>query len=103
MIRLIVIFWFTISVLSCSDVNKIKEDTYNSGKELRITVHTYKNREALIKATKKYKTQDEVGLAVWNNKDNKCDIHVIEVKSINSSQFKTWGHELGHCVMGSFH
>ena len=81
----------------------MKADLDNSGVEMRITVHTYKNRKALIEATTKYGTQDEIGLAVWNNKNNKCDIYVLEVKSKNSQQLETWGHELSHCVYGSFH
>jgi len=91
-------------LLSCGDKNnKALVDFDKESQELLITVHVYKNQKSLIKGTAKYNTKHQVGLTVWNNIDNKCDIHVIRPKNIESLHDETWGHELRHCVYGTFH
>ncbi len=90
-----------IFLVGCSQ--EPKQDLNREGVELLITVHVYDNKQELLEATKKYNTTKEAGLAVWNNIDNKCDIYVVRPKSRNSNEHQTWGHELSHCVYGSFH
>lgn len=101
---LYLILFLSLSLFSCTDSNKImKEDFDRTGQELRIVVHTYPNQKALIRATSKYGSTYEVGMAVWSKSDNLCEIHVIEARYQEDKQFETWGHELAHCVHGTFH
>lgn len=38
------------------------------------------------------------------NKENDCIIHVTDIKYLEDRDtMSTWGHELAHCVKGSFH
>ena len=70
---------------------------------MTITVHAYKNRAELIRNTQEYHTQHERGLAVWNKSGGRCHIYVVRPKKVNDKEFETWGHELAHCVYGTFH
>lgn len=90
-------------LISCTGKTPVLGDFNKEGQVLNITVKVYSNQKALLKATEKYNTTKQVGLAVWNNSNNDCTIHVIEANYIKSKQDKTWGHELRHCVYGSFH
>ena len=37
------------------------------------------------------------GSAVW------CDLHVPKVLTLSDKNFWVWGHELRHCIYGSYH
>jgi len=99
----LLIFLFVFLVSCTPNNNKMLKDFNREGQVLQITVHVYKNQKNLLKATKKYNSTNQIGLAVWNNKDNNCDIFVIKPSGIKSNQDETWGHELRHCVYGTYH
>lgn len=96
---------FTVCVFfiyGCSEGtvnNEVKGDLNRVDTPLEITVHVFDNQYALKKATEKYKTTKQVGFTVWTLTDNTCHIYVVKGRK----QFETWGHELAHCVYGTFH
>ena len=83
-----------------------------TGEYLDIRVMTFKSQKSLQKyLTKNKMTFTEVdGLAQWAHpkndltKVNRCEIYVVEPKSVKDEDVMgTWGHELAHCIYGSFH
>lgn len=93
-----------LTIIGCSESEpKVKPQRNYEGKPLVITVHAFDSKKKLIKATKDYGTVHQAGLAVWSPDDNKCDVYVLRSKKADSNRYNTWGHELGHCLYGSFH
>ena len=83
-----------------------------TGEYIDIRVMTFKNQNSLQRyLTKNKMTFDEVdGLAQWAHpkndltKVNRCEIYVVEPSGVKDySAMETWGHELAHCIYGSFH
>ena len=72
---------------------------------INVTMFIYEDIESLNKGIAKYPSHDvtviRLGLAVWSEDNNRCDIHVLEPK--NQGDIDTWGHELMHCVYGNWH
>lgn len=81
-------------------------------------VYTYDSREAVTasyenaKRNRNGKYVHDVwlidGWAGWtDDKPHKCEIHVVKPAKLGSSDnrsiTRTWGHELMHCVYGSYH
>lgn len=105
-----------IGLSSCTDQNqygKPLEQTHDlSGQMFPLKVIVFESERALNKHVEKNNlAQSEVlGLARWTAKKNdlssvsSCTIYVVDPKGLNdSNRFETWGHELVHCVYGSFH
>jgi hypothetical protein len=82
-----------------------------AGKEFPITVIVYDTPAQLNKvANEKGITESADGFALWAIKKNdpttmtKCTVHVVKPSSVRDyEQMTTWGHELVHCVYGTFH
>ena len=73
---------------------------------ISLNVNIYENRKAMrLDINKRFPTVERniEGLAIWflNDKDNTCNIFVTSPK--NDFDINTWGHELAHCVYGSWH
>lgn len=111
------LFLLITLVTSCGDKTDgpelIKTHDY-SNRELPITVMVFESNSDLNKYLRsKELTQRESkveGLALWSlNAKNRtevmdCTIYVVEPKgSQDYNELTTWGHELLHCVYGSFH
>jgi len=102
---------FFLLVASC-DQDRSLEPTHDvTNLDQTIQVHTYGSQKALNKAVAKLDRapDHEVdGLAQWRldaiGNVKRCDIHVVEPKSrMDRAQMETWGHELMHCIYGSYH
>lgn len=102
-----------LSLVSCDqepseDVSAI--DMNREGREIILVVTVYNSLSELNDVRKEIsKVEDDViGLSQWNaegtgTKDF-CKIYVITLKSaIDRKQMETWGHELAHCLYGSYH
>ena len=83
-----------------------------TGEYVDIRVMTFKSQSSLQKyLTKNKMTFYEVdGLAQWAHpkndltKVNRCEIYVVEPSGVKDVDvLETWGHELAHCIYGSFH
>lgn len=92
----------------------LPEDFDRSGEAVEITVIWHKNQEAVDKAyveefgrARNERSINRLGFAVWANPSNKpywCRIHAVKPTSAkNSDKMDTLGHELLHCMIGTFH
>jgi len=82
----------------------VKEEFNRDGKEIRLTVHTYKNGRELNKHVPN-PSKGLNGQAVYAHADNICDIHAKKPKNVklDDEYAKTLGHELMHCLYGDYH
>ncbi len=78
---------------------------------ISIKVRLYPDRESLYKAWLDdggHDLPNGNALYGWSstpeNSENACIIHVTDIKYLEDrTAMNTWGHELGHCIYGSFH
>ena len=101
-----------VILVSCnpSPEQKISGTQDYSGTQFPITVYTYENKSELNKAIKEKKPHGQrvEGLALWflskeTNKMKRCEIHVVRPSKVDDENMLTWGHELAHCVYGTYH
>lgn len=78
-----------LALVGCDNLQPKFEKT---SKKLEVTVITYKNKQEAMAAL-----GGRRGMAVWSPNDNKCTIHFV------AGDMETAGHELHHCLYGSFH
>ena len=114
-ILLIIAFLLMLGLSSCSEdiMGKPLKRTHNlNGKEFPIKVISFESEPEMHKYFQKHKLQKKkvLGMAVWDVDTNDpdivygCTIYVVDPKGLtDSNRFETWGHELVHCVYGSFH
>ena len=83
-----------------------------TGEYIDIRVMTFDNQSSMQRyLTRNKLTNDEVdGLAQWVHPKNdltkvkRCEIYVVEPSGVKDyNTMETWGHELVHCMYGSFH
>lgn len=83
----------------------------NSNRQFPITVYTYDSIADLNAAVREKKTSrlKVKGIAFWYfksktpDKMDRCEIHVVTPARKDGPHVTTWGHELAHCVYGSYH
>lgn len=61
-------------------------------KVIELHVQTYATRAEALKSL-----EGRRGIAIWSPGDNKCEISFV------AGDMETAGHELHHCIYGSFH
>jgi len=113
MFRLLCIGFVAVLIASCSDQpndNKIKGSHNYEGKPFTITVNVYPTRMAMESAVRGMNTESIEGFAAWTlRKDDLdtmtgCTLYLQKPTGVrDSKQLQTWGHELAHCVYGSYH
>jgi hypothetical protein len=108
-------FMLMIGLSSCSEdtVGKPLKKTHDvSGKFLPIKVMVFDTESDLQRYLQKNRLQKKKvkGFALWNIDSRNpervydCTIYVVDPKGLrDKDRFETWGHELVHCVYGSFH
>lgn len=102
-------------ITSCDSdgTSGLPEEFDRSGEEMHITVIFHPNQQAVDKAyveefgrKRNENSMNRLGFAVWANPGNKpywCRIHAQKPKKLKGEKMKTLGHELTHCLIGSFH
>lgn len=100
-------------MVSCEPSKQEITKTHDiTGEYVDIRVTTFQSSRALNKFLKEseFSDQEVDGLARWAHpkgdltKVKRCDIYVVEPSgSRDYSQMETWGHELMHCIYGSYH
>jgi|SaaInlStandDraft_1057018.scaffolds.fasta_scaffold19704_2 hypothetical protein len=97
---------------SCDKLSPELEGSHDyEDKPFSITVYVYDSKAELTAAAKELGVPEEAeGFALWSltAKDRSvmtgCSVHVVKPKGVRDhSQMTTWGHELVHCVYGSYH
>ena len=107
-------FLFSCSSTSNKPPTKINGTHNYENKEFVIKVMVHDSNAKLNKYIKtKYRKEYEgipvEGFTTWYiTKDmtdmDSCNIHVTRPRDEkNESEFITWGHELAHCIYGTFH
>lgn len=109
---------FVVLLASCSDNNNnngIQGTVNRLEKEITITVTTVKNESELSKlysdltGVPKSRVPEQYGFAQWNERkigepeSYNCQIYIIEPKRADDQQILTLGHEMAHCLWGSYH
>lgn len=81
-----------------------------SGQPLEIAVFVYPTRKDMQRAYQERMggplDLSRQGWSEWSpdHPEWGCRIHVVEIPGITSnSRMSTWGHELAHCLYGSYH
>lgn len=111
------------AVVSCNPVGERVEKNFDRTETpVKITVFFYPNNSAV---TTEYRIRHDIprsspfpgveGFAVWpewRDKDGnpiekkdefECEIHAVQPKSVDDNATMTLGHELLHCLYGSYH
>ena len=102
-----------VFMVSCDVPEKTITKTHDvTDQYVDIRVMTFETQSQLNKflELKAYSDQEVEGLARWvHPKDDmttikRCDIYVVEPSGVrDTSALTTWGHELAHCMYGSYH
>jgi hypothetical protein len=105
-------------VISCtSDESAIEGSIDRVGEEIRVTVHFYDDNRAIrqhyaaVNGISYRNTPANIqGFAVWHewieepaNVGHFCTIHTLRPKRIDDNNTLTLGHELLHCLYGTYH
>lgn len=111
--KISIILAVSLLLASCSkDSEEIKGTMNNEGSQFPITVHVFDTRMQMQRAIDDINTRgDEVdGFSAWylSPSDDmamtRCDLYVVRPSGVSDrSQLTTWGHELAHCVYGTYH
>jgi len=95
----------TLGMLACSSSKSTLINEDHTRLNMEIKVHVFKNKKLLNSALKKEfprEIRTVEGFAVWyNTVEDYCEIYVTKPDS--KFDINTWGHELAHCVYGSWH
>jgi hypothetical protein len=101
-------------LVSCQEkVYAPMEKQHNrSGKPIVITVYEYGSYGDVTRALSEFQrknkqprtTDPSLGWAAWDlHEPYQCDIHVKTPDKIDDDDVKTLGHEMAHCLYGSYH
>jgi len=97
-------------LISCGENNNtLPQDFDRTNQNIILTVTWHDNQEEVdLEFVKSFGEPNpgRTGFAVWKNPGNipyTCDIHGIRPKSLNDENMDTLGHELTHCLIGTFH
>lgn len=108
----IILAIMVLFVVSCepSKQEKISGTQDYNGVQFPITVHTFQTKRELEVALKDIKSHDEPvsGYSQWylskkTGEMSRCEIYVIVPEGEADEHMTTWGHELAHCVYGTYH
>lgn len=106
------LFITLVSIQSCESENSAMTETHNAEEtDIIVSVKTFTTQDKLNKYVRKHDLEvvEVEGLAQWRLKKGedvpyRCDIYVVKPKSSKDYETQeTWGHELMHCIYGSYH
>ena len=111
--NILIILFMSLFLLSCDNNSTGIKGTHDvTGEYLDIRVITFNSQSSLQNHLRSNKiTSDEVeGLASWFHPAGdpqqviRCDIYVVKPSGVkDTSTLQTWGHELAHCIYGTYH
>ena len=109
MTKLIFLITILLSIIAgCNPAPNIDKSFDRSGQVMEIVVHTHTSQKVMYDALYlrtgiNYKESGLQGLAIWSNSDNLCEVYIVEPKRINDINSNTLGHEMLHCLYGTYH
>ena len=119
--KILLAVFLVFSLSACFFVTeKFKSKIDYSGSAILITPYVFDTREQMHKALKRRGIDVSpklLGKAIWrewvDQKTGKsimkpdsippCDIYLVKPKRIKGPEMATIGHEMAHCIFGSFH
>lgn len=108
--KITIVALLTLLLVSCDQPTGIKKTHDVTDQYIDIRVMTFETESQLNKFLKRKGGEEVEGLAQWVHpkgdltKVKRCDIYVVEPNnSRDYGQMETWGHELMHCIYGSYH
>ena len=108
----IILMVMSLLLVSCDQPNGINKTHDVTEQYIDIRVTTFKTERQLnnFLQSNNYSDQEVEGLASWAHpkgdltKVTRCDIYVTEPSGVrDTGTLSTWGHELAHCIYGSYH
>lgn len=93
--KILVVLFLSLFLVACERVNPDLDRNY-----AEITFYSYSSKEEL---NEELGISDHLGFAIWSPQDHKCEVHFIEPKFIDDNNTLTLGHEVLHCIRGSYH
>jgi len=90
-IKQIILGIMLVGGLFLSGCGKPKHEDFQKT-EIELKINVYDTEEQLQR-----EVGDKIGQARWSPDDNKCEIWIVKW------DMETAGHELHHCMFGSFH
>lgn len=97
---------FALVLIACSDLgnSQVIKQLDREGQPVIVTVYFYDTQKELKQALQRYNPADGLqGMAIWSESDNECTIHTLAIKRVDDEATKTLGHEMLHCIYGSYH
>ena len=85
------------------------QDFDRGGEVINLTVHWYSTQGQVDKVFVEHfgtTNPGREGFAVWVKNDTapyRCEIHTLRPKNVDDNKMNVLGHELSHCVLGTFH
>ena len=106
-------FVAVIILTSCQQNGTAIAPEHNrSGKPITITVYEYKTHAEVSNALRQFQKSLEqpvtketsLGWSGWDKEEPyQCEIHIKPPKYVDDDDTLTLGHELAHCLYGSYH
>ncbi len=104
--RAIFLLFLAMILSSCSEKAGFEKDFDRTNQVMQIRVIFHDSPITLQKAKESVDGAIEPnlrGFAGWNRENNYCEIHSLRPKTIDDDKTLTLGHELLHCIHGSYH
>lgn len=108
----IILSLMAFMLVSCDQPTGINKTHDVTEQYIDIRVTTFATERQLNKflQSNKYSNKEVEGLARWAHpkddltKVTRCNIYVVEPSGVrDTGTLSTWGHELAHCIYGSYH
>ena len=94
-----------LSLVSCGKP-PLQEDLNRENQTLQIEFISFSNEQQLIEdlRSKGYEVPNALlGFSIWSPNDNQCTVYHVTPKYTDDERMVTLGHEVAHCIYGSFH
>jgi hypothetical protein len=94
-----------LSLVSCGKP-PLQEDLNRENQTLQIRFISFSNEQQLIEGlrSKGYNVPNALlGFSIWSPNDNQCTVYHVTPKYTDDERMNTLGHEVAHCIYGSFH
>ena len=90
----------------------MQKEHNRTGKPMTVTVYEHPSYGDVTRALQRFQrenkqprtTDQSLGWAAWDlHEPYQCDIHIKPPDNINDDDVMTLGHEMAHCLYGSYH
>jgi len=115
--KILILMMILLSLSSCDNQSPTIQGSINRlEKDITVNVTTVKTESELrnlysdLTGIANSQVPDQYGFAQWNERRDgsdpdsyNCQIYILEPKREDDEQILTLGHEMAHCIWGSYH